>query len=402
MTAKTATSDLILIGVGGGGCRLLAGVHALYGASMRVIGVDTDAMMMREMTEKGVPSFLLGGSRLAGCGTGGDQLKGRAAAEDDLEALYKNHLGAVRMAVILTCLGGGTGSGATPIIVKALHEMGIVTLCFAMLPFTFESNERRNLAMRMRTMIEGSADSAVFTPLDTLFKDAGQETVTEAINATQEIVTTGLTLLWNLLSKPGFIKFEKERLRQMVMHGGKAHFGSSTGQGADRANQAVKGLLQRGMLRDGAVLKECSAVMLGIMAGRDLLLSELGEIMDGVRTRCRPGCSIEMGTVIDAQYDGRIEIAVITFERGGLHEPLVAQQTGESGIPLESAPPPIEAAGVLSGLRGGRRKGRGKSVSKLGYGATGRGRFENCEPTIFNGEDKDLPTYLRLGIVLDR
>ena len=113
-------SGLLLLGVGGGGCRLAASVRSSYGSGLRALGVDTDALSNRTAAAGGMTCLLLGGSRLAGHGTGGDAIQGRLAAQDDMQNLVP-HLQGVRTVVITACLGAGTGGGATPPPVREFH-----------------------------------------------------------------------------------------------------------------------------------------------------------------------------------------------------------------------------------------------------------------------------------------
>lgn len=387
-------SGLLLLGVGGGGCRLAAAVKAAYGGGLRALGVDTDALSNRGATAGGMTCLLLGGSRLAGHGTGGDAIQGRLAAQDDMENLTA-HLEGVRTVVVTACLGGGTGGGATPEIVKRLHDMGLATVCFVTRPFGFEGDARLKAAERVLPMVEENADSMVVVPLDDLFGDAGGELLTDAIEKAEGLLAGGVTLLWRLLTKPGFIRLDPERLHAMVMKGGNARFGFGAAAGAGRAGQAVAALRAGRVLRSGDALAKANALMLGILAGPDLRLAEVGEVMQAVRDVCKRDCHVEMGTVLDPQFEGRLELVALAFE--SWTAALLPAEAAKGGT--SSAEPPVAEAFPI---QPGSRKGRGKSGSKLSFGATGRGKFQNVEPTIYKGEDLDVPTFMRRGITLER
>ncbi len=384
-------SAMLLLGVGGGGCRLAASVLAGYGAGMHAVGVDTDALANRHAAAGGMTCLLLGGSRLAGHGTGGDAIQGRLAAQDDIQNL-RTHMKGVRTAVITACLGGGTGGGATPEIVKALGEAGIATICFLTMPFGFEGQQRRKEAERVLPIIEESADSLVVVSLDDLFKDAGEELPLEhATNVASGIVAAGITLLWRLLSKPGFVSIDAEKLHMMVLRGGNALFGFGSAAGEGRASKAVEALRGCRLLRSGQALSRANALLLGILAGGDLRLAEVGEVMRDVQNSCKTGCHIEMGTVLDPFYEGRIELVALAFD-SWTAAALAMPQAG-------AAVPPV--ADVIP-VNAGGRKARSKATSKLSFGATGRGKFKDVEPTLYNNQDLDVPTFIRRGIRLDR
>lgn len=385
-------SGLLLLGVGGGGCRLAASVLASYGEGLRALGVDTDALSNRAAMDNGMTCLLLGGSRLAGHGTGGDAIQGRLAAQDDKQNLLP-HLQGVRTVVLIACLGGGTGGGATPEIVKMLHDMGIATVCFATRPFAFEGEARRKAAERMLPMIEENSDSLVVVALDELFSDTGEGMLVDATRAAERLLAAGITLLWRLLSCPGFIRLDAERLHMMVLKGGNARLGFSAAEGPGRAPQAVAAIRACRLLRSGEALSKANALLLGILAGQDLRLAEIGEIMGELKKVCKSDCHIEMGTVIDAQYDGRIELVTLAFESWTSATRVDSRKEAQPS----QEPPVAEAFPIQPGSKRGRSKG-----SKLSFGATGRGKFQDVEPTLYAGQDLDVPTFIRRSITLER
>jgi cell division protein FtsZ len=180
----------------------------------------------------------------------------------------------------------------------------------------------------------------------------------------------------------------------MIVRGGNARFGCASAQGSDRAAQATAALRGSRLLRSGEALSKSSALLVGILAGADLRLAELGEIMGKLRAACPADCHVEMGTVLDPQYDGRVEVVVLAFE------------TWVTTLPAESKKdaPPVQEPPVADNFPihpGSAKRSRGKS-SKLSFGTTGRGKFQNVEPTLFNGQDLDIPTFVRRGILLER
>jgi cell division protein FtsZ len=386
-------SGLLLLGVGGGGCRLASAVQASYGGGMRALGVDTDALSNRAASQGGLNCLLIGGSRLAGHGTGGDAIKGRLAAQDDMPNLAQ-HLQGVRTAVVVACLGAGTGGGATPEIVKMLRDTGVATLCFAVLPFAFEGESRRKAAERVLPLIEENADSLVTVGLDDLFDKAADAGVEAAVREAEAALSAGITLLWRLLTKPGFIQLDPERLHGLVVRGGNARFGCASAAGEGRGALAVAQLKACRLLRSGDAIGRASAVLVGILAGPDLRLAEIGEVMGKVRECCKSDCCVEMGTVLDGALEGRLDLVALAFESGVT--PLAVEVRKEA--------PPVMEPPVAEGfpVQPGARKGRGSKGSKLSFGTTGRGKFQNVEATIFEGQDLDIPTFVRRGILLER
>jgi cell division protein FtsZ len=291
--------------------------------------------------------------------------------------------------VIVTCLGGGTGAGVTPELLKVFRDMGIVTLCFVTRPFGFEGAVRRQAAERCLPMFEENADTLVVVPLDELHSQTTAETpLLEANEAAARILAGGMTLLWRVLLTPGFVRLDQARLRGMLLRGKTARFGVATASGDGRAARAVEALCQSSMLRNGEALGNARALALGVLAGSDLRLTELGTIMERVQAVSLRDCHVEMGTVLDERFAGRIELVALAFENW---------VTPEEAAPPAEAAVPVEMAGGLNGEAVGR-KGKPGKVSKLGRS----GRFRGVEPTLHGGEVLDTPTYQRRNIVLER
>lgn len=385
-------TGLILVGVGGGGCRMAAAAAAAFGAGLQAIGFDTDALSARGLA--GMRCLLLGAQRFDGRATGGDMVKGRTAAHDDIESV-KNALSGFRTAVVLATLGGGVGGGATPEILRALRDLGAHTLCFATLPFALEGAQRRAAAERALPLIEESSDALVVVPLDDLFQDAGGHALADAIPRADALLAAGLSLFWRLTLTPGFIPLDVEAIHALLQQsGGRCRFAVASATGAGRGAEAVSRLARSALLgRGGAGFAGAQAVALGVLAGADLCLAELTEISKRIQSALPAGCHLRMGTVLDERFAGQVQLVALLFDAWrGAAAPAAAAET--------------QTADALIPLPGDTRAPRGRAnaarASKLSFGATGRGRFKGVEATFRNGEDLDIPTYLRRGIALDR
>jgi len=365
----SANRSMLLIGVGTAGAQIARGVSRAYGEGLRYVIADTDAS-----TGEGAGDFiLLGGDRLSGRGSGGDVAMARLAAEDSVQALDSKIEG-VRMAVVVTCLGGGTGGGATLEILNRLSSLGIPSIAFATLPFLFEGDERQRNARGVMSMIEDASGAAIFLPLDKLV--SGEDVMESAMKRATDSVASGVTLFWRLVEKPGYLKLDADRLRHLISGAGRGRFAAVTAQGPDRAAQAVDMLIRSETLAIASAAPK--AVLCGVLAGDDLRLSELGQIADGIQEAFGKQLSFALGTVNDeATFSGRIAVVVMIFEMDG--------RASSSADDAKAA--------------GGHRHKRSKSV--LGAGPSKRGRFNNAEPTTWRGEDLDVPTFIRRGINLD-
>ena len=357
------SSPMILIGIGGAGAAIARGVNRAFGDGLRYLLADTDAAT----GEAGGPFVLLGGDRLCGRGSGGDLVAARTAAEESI-GLLDDELNGVRLAVIVTALGGGTGGGATIEAVRHLSDQGIPTVIFATTPFAFEAVDRQQSARGVMALIEDRANATFFLPLDKLVE--GEDNMTEALKRAVGTLASAVTLFWRLVEKPGYIRLDAERLRRLVSGAGRGRFATVTVNGPARAREASDQLLRSPLLTTGS--GPVRAMLCGVLAGDDLRLSELSTLSETLRSGFGPTAAFELATVNDEEtFAGRLSVVILLFESGG----------GE-----ESAP-----------VAGGRRRSR----SVLGNGQSGRGRFTNSERSEHNGVDLDSPTYLRLGISLD-
>ena len=360
-------SPLLLIGVGTAGSSIASGVNRAFGEGLRYVLTDTDVVS----GQSGGPFALLGGERLSGRGAGGDVAAGRLAAEESIRALDE-HLEGVRIAVLVTALGGGTGGGATLEAVRHLSARGIPTIVFATLPFAFEGEARQRNAAGLMTMIEDSANATFAMPLDKLIGDT--DNMDAALRRAIDTMASGVTLFWRLIEKPGYIRLDIERLRHLLSGAGRGRFATVTAQGPGRATEAVDGLVRSALLTASSA--PVRSALCGVLAGNDLLLSEVGKIADGVRSAFG-GQTFNLATVNDEQtFSGRISVVVMLFE-----------SNADAAATPASEPP-----------SGGRHR---KPRNPLVAGPNGRGRFNNAEPTIWNGEDLDIPTFIRKNLNLD-
>ena len=363
----SSESSMALLGIGTAGSAIARGVERAFGGGLRLVLADTDA----STGEAGGTFTLLGGDRLSGRGAGGDVVAGRLAAEDSVKVLDE-HLDGVRLAVIVTALGGGTGGGATLEAAKHLSARGIPSVVFATTPFAFEGEDRQRNARGVMSMIEDAANATFFLPLDKLVADA--DNMQEAMRRAVDTVASGVTLFWRLVERPGYIRLDTERLRHIISGAGRGRFAAVTARGPGRAEEVVDRLIRSEMLATSS--GPVRSTLCGVLAGDDLLLSEVGKIAEGIRGAFA-GLTFDLATVNDENtFSGRVSVVVMLFESG-----CKAEDDARPG-------------GVMSGRR---RKPKGA----LSVGPTGRGRFKNAEPTIWNGEDLDVPTFIRKNLNLD-
>ena len=370
MTSALET-PLVLIGVGGAGAIAARGVRRAYGGNMRAIAIDTDAS---SGAAGDIDFALLGGNRLSGRGSGGQPGAVRAAFQDDPSFLDSRFAG-VRTAIVVSCLGGGTSNGATAELLKRLHTLGIATLVFATLPFAFEGDDRVREAKASLGTMAAHADALAVIPLDNLLADTGTDNFQAALVRAADTLASGVTLLWRLLEKPGYIKLDQERLRSIITGAGLVRFASVSASGDGRAETVLARLRDSPLLASTGPSRPIRKILLGVLAGNDLRLSEIDVLASGVRAAFGPDAGFELGTVNDeAAFSGRLSVVALLFEEGAT-----------SSIP------------ATGGVRQRRR-----SLSAAESSLAGANRFGGAEKTLWNDEDLDIPTYLRRNLTLDR
>jgi len=364
------TSQMLLLGIGTAGCSMARGVSSAFGPGLRYALADTDATT----GTAGGPFTLLGGDRLSGRGAGGDVVSARLAAEDSVQVLDE-HLEGVRLAVVVTALGGGTGGGATLETLKHLSARGIVSIVFATTPFAFEGEDRQRNSRGIMSLIEEAANATFFLPLDKLA--GGEDSMNEAMTRAVNTVASGVTLFWRLVEKPGYIRLDAERLRHLVIGAGRGRFATATAHGPDRAEEVLDSLIRSELLATAS--SPVRAILCGVLAGDDLRLSEIGRIADGLRGAFGNNLTFQLATVNDDEtFAGRLSAVAMLFE---------SDPRRADGLPSDVA---------------GAHKGRGEKANPLKVGPSfERGRFKNAEATVWHGEDLDIPTFVRLGINLE-
>ncbi len=388
---------MLVIGVGGGGSNAVSRMSAGWRDGPDVVAVNTDAQALGACS---VPYKVQIGKNLTqGLGAGGDAAIGKLAAEDDLDTLRElvSHLDVV---FVVTTLGGGTGTGAAPVLAKVAREEGALTLCFATLPFDFEGERRKKQAEEGLRALRLSADVVICVPNKLLLEfNAGQASLAEAFGKVDAMLGVGMRSLWKLLAQAGIINLDFADLRQLVEHsGGSCSFAYAEGTGLDKASSVVNSLLRSPLLNRGDVLTQAEAILVSIVGGHDLTLVDVQKIMAHLTTLTRPGVRVFMGASVDPEWQNRLALTV-----------LAAESWQEGKVP-DASPGRLEAPAATATEPG---VGPGKTLAgvkasvpiraiqeSLKFETDDKGKFKNTEPTLYEGEDLDIPTYVRRGIKL--
>lgn len=383
--------DLLLISVGGAAATIARRVAENASAPLRALILDTDDATLQAITPAvGVSTTVFGAKRLAGRGTGGDRNLGASALRDDASQIQAQ-IGAPRLAVLLVCCGGGT-SGAAPLLLEMLRALGVATLVFATTPFAFEGDDRHRCAKIILPTLAAQADAITTVPLELLAGGDAALPQAEAFARVADRLGAGLGLLWSLIAHAGFLPLDAERFRRFLTHdvaGGRPFcFAEAVCAGERRADDALARLLAAPRFRPDGVdcLANASQIVVGVLAGPDLRLCELGVLMTGLRAHCVALQEAYLGTANEASREGTLAVVVLAF----------GQALAEGGGRVEE--------GVHEARGGGRsRKGaKAKAAARANPLGAARNRFNDVEPTLHGDQNLDTPTYLRRGIRLAR
>ena len=384
---------LLVIGVGGGGCRAARHVAGLLTQGPTVAAVDSDDQALQET---GLPIQLsIGRALTRGFGAGGDAAIGKIAAEDEeikLRALMER----MDLVFVITTLGGGTGSGAAPVIAKIAHEQGALTICFASTPFEFEANRDKDMANEALRQLRMHSDATICLPNQRLLEIVpDQATLKAAFDASDRMISMAVIGIWKLLTETGLIRLNFSDLKNLVENsGGACSFGYAEGAGDDKAQQATQALLASPLLDHGNVIAQADAFLVNILGGPDLALLDVQQVMNNIQKVARREAKIFMGATVDDDWQGRLMVTVLAAEHWVAAKPLTEAPHSEPLL-ADTVQPTGEAGAVKSD---GTSEAVTPAQKELVFEKRDRGRFDKVEPTLYQGEDLDVPTFLRRGI----
>jgi cell division protein FtsZ len=296
-----------VIGIGGGGCNA---VNQMVEAELRgidYIAVNTDNQALARCNAD--TKVQIGEKLTRGLGAGANPEIGMMAAEESIEDIV-SHLEDADMAFITAGMGGGTGTGAAPVIAKASKAMGILTVGVVTKPFTFEGPKRRKQAELGIEYLKEYVDALVVIPNDKLIENSAKNTsMLEAFKMSDDVLRQGVQGISDLIRDDAMINVDFADVRSVMTDRGVAHMGVGHGYGETRAADAVKGAIESPLLEttiDGA-----KAILLYVVGGYDVGMMEINEIASEVQNRASEDCILIFGAAIDDQMKDEIKVTVI-------------------------------------------------------------------------------------------
>ncbi|MDO8884782.1 MAG: cell division protein FtsZ [Pseudotabrizicola sp.] len=299
---------ITVFGVGGAGGNAVNNMieQNLEGVEFVVANTDAQALQQSKATSK----IQMGIKATEGLGAGARPTVGAAAAEETIEEIV-DHLAGAHMCFITAGMGGGTGTGAAPIIAQAARELGVLTVGVVTKPFQFEGAKRMKQAEEGIEALQKVVDTLIIIPNQNLFRLANERTTfTEAFAMADDVLYQGVKGVTDLMVRPGLINLDFADVRAVMDEMGKAMMGTGEASGEDRAVQAAEKAIANPLL-DEISLNGAKGVLINITGGYDLTLFELDEAANIIREKVDPDANIIVGSTLDTSMEGMLRVSVV-------------------------------------------------------------------------------------------
>ncbi|MDB5474651.1 MAG: ftsZ [Phenylobacterium sp.] len=317
LTAPRATElkpRIVVFGVGGAGGNAVNNMIEAGLEGVEFVVANTDAQQLQfAKTERRIQ---LGVTVTQGLGAGAHPEVGMSAAEESIPEIGE-HLDGAHMVFITAGMGGGTGTGAAPIIAKCARERGILTVGVVTKPFHFEGRHRMRLADAGIGELQRYVDTLIVIPNQNLFRVANERTTfAEAFGMADQVLHSGVRSITDLMVLPGLINLDFADVRTVMTEMGKAMMGTGEAAGEDRALMAAHNAIQNPLL-DEVSLKGAKAVLVNVTGGLDMTLLEVDEAANAISEQVDPEANIIFGAAFDPSLDGMIRVSVVATGMDG-------------------------------------------------------------------------------------
>ncbi|MBX9977019.1 MAG: cell division protein FtsZ [Alphaproteobacteria bacterium] len=313
---------IMVIGVGGAGGNAVNNMIRAKLEGVEFIIANTDAQAVAQSLVEGARRIQLGLQVTQGLGAGSKPDVGRAAAEESIEEIIESIQGC-NMVFITAGMGGGTGTGAGPVIARAAREAGILTVGVVSKPFHFEGTHRMRTADRGIDELQQYVDTLIIIPNQNLFRIANERTTfADAFKLADDVLYSGVRGVTDLMMMPGLINLDFADIRAVMAEMGKAMMGTGEADGERRALDAAEAAISNPLL-DDVSMKGAKGVLINITGGYDMTLYEVDEAANRIREDVDPNANIIFGSTFDEKLNGRVRVSVVATGIG----PLPTQQT---------------------------------------------------------------------------
>jgi len=380
----TPSATIKVLGIGGGGGNAVNQMVEASIEGVEFVSVNTDAQALKSFAGK--TTLQIGSSVTKGLGAGANPEVGRQAALEDRDRVAEL-LDGSDMVFITAGMGGGTGTGAAPVIAQTAKEMGILTVAVVTKPFPFEGQRRLAVAQQGIDELGHHVDSLITIPNSKLLSVLGPDiTLLNAFKAANQVLSGAVQGIAELITRPGLINVDFADVRTVMSEMGMAMMGSGSATGQDRALMAAQSAIGSPLLEDINLSGACG-ILVNVTAGMNLSMREFEEVGTTIADLASEDATVVMGTVIDPDMNDEIRVTVVATglgqKRVEREKPMKLVRTGTDDRPVFSEDEDDEPQPQRS--LGGGRGGRG------GHGDSGaRSEAEQKE-----FEYLDIPAFLR-------
>ncbi len=388
MDSYSQQAVIKVIGVGGGG-----GNAVLHMLSAQIEGVDficanTDAQVLKNSPVK--TTLQLGADITKGLGAGANPDIGKRAAMDDRDRIT-DVLEGSDMIFITAGMGGGTGTGAAPVVAQIAKEMGILTVAVVTRPFPFEGKKRAAIADQGIRELAQYVDSLITIPNEKLLSVLGRDiSLLDAFKAANDVLLGAVQGIAELITNPGLINVDFADVRTVMSEMGMAMMGSGSARGQDRARIAAEAAISSPLLED-INLSGAKGILVNVTSGPDLKMGDFEEVGNTVRAFASDNATVVVGTVIDENMQDEIRVTVVATGIGS--EQRLKDESGPAAIAPQAAAPTAVAASTISP----RRSEEEPDFRRLERPTVIRNRDERVVPDLSDGNTDylDIPAFLR-------
>jgi cell division protein FtsZ len=305
--AVSPIANIKVVGVGGGGCNAVNRMASSDFANVEFVSINTDAQSLYHSKSK--TKVHIGMEATRGLGAGANPDTGKLAAEESLEELKAALKGADM--VFITCgLGGGTGTGAAPIVAQIARELGALTVGVVTKPFSFEGISRNKKAEVGHEELAKNVDTLITIPNDRILSIIDRQTpITDAFSVVDEVLRQGVQGIADLITLHGLINVDFADIRSIMSGAGTALMGIGYGAGENRATEAAKAAIESPLLEQS--IHGAKGILFNITGGSDLSMFEVDEAAKTITEAADPEANIIFGAVINENYTGEMKITVI-------------------------------------------------------------------------------------------
>ncbi len=384
---KTLNTIIKVIGVGGAGTNAVNRMIATSLNGVEFVVANTDAQQLQHSL---APEKIQLGSKLTrGLGAGADPEIGREAANEDRDKIEKSLAGA-DMVFITAGMGGGTGTGAAPIVAEIAREQGALVVGVVTKPFKVEGKRRMTRAEEGIQNLKGRVDTLITIPNDLLLKIIDKKTpIEDAFKLADDILRQGVQGIADLIMVTGIVNVDFADVKTVMKETGDALMGVGIGTGENKAMEAITMAINSPLLEETSI-QGSKAVLINVAGGNDLSLHEVNEVTDVVTSQVDPDANIILGTTVDPALDDKIRVTVIAtgFDR----KKNLLSHPGKKISDLDR-----QTGAALTLIEGSQEPEEKRAEPATAKARTFSLNYEQRRRRDFSQEDLEIPAFLRRG-----